>query len=292
MGPCVSAAPTHWLYPVSSTSDYVLPRPGGEAVALSPDTVWEDVQAQHPGSTDWFLVSGFHIMRAGDLIWIYATEEYQYVCALARVVRVFWDDVNGHCRVEMMWDLEVCRALHDNPITRADFGGQRVPRVQRAAPAAAGVLGAWLAKRRVTPRTPDAPEGAGSEAEARAWTLRQIRQRQGPGRLRAQLLELYRGQCAITGELCQDVLEAAHIELFATSEDHAVTNGLLLRSDLHTLFDLHLIGVDTKGALVVSPQITSQTYRALAGTKLTLPKSRHARPSAPALAEHLAALPR
>lgn len=87
----------------------------------------------------------------------------------------------------------------------------------------------------------------------------------------------------MTGESCLDVLEAAHIEPFAKTEDHAVTNGILVRSDLHTLFDLHLIGVDAQGSLVVSPQVTSSTYRALHGTKLSVPKSKLARPPSPTI---------
>ncbi len=287
----MNGGPTHWMYPVNRTSGYVLERPGSADVELTPDTVWEAVQADHPNSTTWFLSSGFRIMEDGDLIWVYATDDYKFLCALARVVDVFWDDAGKHT-VEMMWDLDVSRALHANPITRAQFGGQHIQSVQRANPAAVASLDAWLAKRRITPRGPDDPEGPGSEAEARAWALRQVRQRQGQGRFRAQLLKHYQGRCAVTGESCTDVVEAAHIQPFALGEDHAVTNGILLRSDLHTLFDLHLIGVDAKGALVVSPQVTSSTYRALEGTKLFVPKSKRARPSSSALADHLAALQR
>jgi len=286
----VNSAPAHWFYPVNSASGYFLWRGRTTHVPVTPDSVWEDVQAEHPNSTSWPLASGYRIMQPDDVIWIYATIPHQFLCAASRVVGVFWDEQDGAHKAEMMWDLDLSRALHDNPLTREQFGGQHIQSVQRAKPPAAVVLDDWLAARRLAPRTPDDPRGPGSEAEARAWTLRQVRQRQGQGRFRAQLLQHYRGQCAVTDEPCLDVLEAAHIEPFATSEDHAVTNGILLRSDLHTLFDLHLIGVDAKGALVVSPQVTSPTYRALDGTKLAVPKSKLARPSPPALAEHLAGL--
>lgn len=286
----MSQTPTHWLYPVSSRSGYILPRPGGRAVSLSPETVWEDVQSEHPHSTSWLLSSGFRLMRAGDLIWIYATDEHQILCALARVVRVFWSDDDDAHRVEMVWDLDSSRALHSDPVSRAQFGGQRVQRVQRANPATAAVLDEWLEHHDSVPRGPDDPAGAGSEAEASAWTLRQVRQRQGQSRFRGQLLKHYSRRCAVTGESCLDVLEAAHITSFAVSENHAASNGLLLRSDLHTLFDLHLVGVDARGALVVSNQITSSTYRALHGTRLAVPRAKAARPDPGPLADHLAAL--
>ena len=286
----MNASPTHWLYPVNSTSGYVLERPGGADVAVTPDTVWEDVQSEHPNSTTWLLSNGYKTMEAGDLVWLYATGKYQLLVALARAVDIYKDEPSRSHHVEMTWDVDVSRALHDVPITRAQFGGQHIQSVQRANAAAIVALDNWLAARRIKPRKPDDPAGSGSDAEARAWTLRQVRKRQGQGPFRARLLQHYSGECAVTGESCVDVLEAAHIQPFAASEDHDVTNGLLLRSDLHTLFDLHLIGVDAKGKLVVSPQVASATYRALHGAKLFLPKSTSARPSPSALANHLAAI--
>lgn len=283
-------SPAHWFYPVNPASGYFLWRGRTSQVPVTPETVWEDVQVEHPNSTSWPLATGYRTMRPDDVIWIYATTPHQFLCAASRIVRVFWDEQDGTHKAEMMWDLDLSRALHDNPLTRAQFGGQHIQSIQRAQEAAAGALDGWLSARRASPRTPDDPRGPGSEAEARAWTLRQVRQRQGQGRFREQLLQHYRKQCAVTGESCADVLEAAHIGPFAASENHDVTNEILLRSDLHSLFDLHLIGVDTRGTLVVSPQVTSSTYRSLHGTNLFLPRSKAARPSLSALAQHLDSL--
>jgi predicted restriction endonuclease len=47
----------------------------------------------------------------------------------------------------------------------------------------------------------------------------------------------------VTGCKVLDILEAAHINPFKGEKDNHLANGLLLRSDIHTLFDLDLIGI-------------------------------------------------
>lgn len=68
------------------------------------------------------------------------------------------------------------------------------------------------------------------------------------------------------------------------------SNGLLLRSDLHTLFDKHLIAVDDSGRLAVSERLSQTAYANMVGVKLTVPLDNEARPHRASLAEHLAAL--
>jgi putative restriction endonuclease len=62
--------------------------------------------------------------------------------------------------------------------------------------------------------------------------------RLGQGSFRVLVTDAYRYRCAITSERTLPVLEAAHIRPYATGGKHALSNGLLLRSDLHRLFDL------------------------------------------------------
>jgi putative restriction endonuclease len=50
----------------------------------------------------------------------------------------------------------------------------------------------------------------------------------------------------MSGERTLPVLEAAHIRPFSHTQDHSLSNGLLLRSDLHKLFDLVYVGVHPK----------------------------------------------
>ena len=55
--------------------------------------------------------------------------------------------------------------------------------------------------------------------------------------------EAYGRPCAITRERVLPALEAAHIRTFSELETHTVRNGLLLRSDVHRLFDAGYITV-------------------------------------------------
>lgn len=80
--------------------------------------------------------------------------------------------------------------------------------------------------------------------DLRSRQQRTIIVRQGQPVFRRQLFAAYQGRCAISGTTVADVLEAAHIDPYRGTHTNEVTNGLLLRSDLHTLFDLHRIAID------------------------------------------------
>lgn len=82
----------------------------------------------------------------------------------------------------------------------------------------------------------------GSEDERQLIT-RQIKARRGQQQFRDALRKTYGDTCMITGCTLLDVLEAAHIKPYRGPNDNKVANGLLLRSDIHTLFDLNLIGI-------------------------------------------------
>src|SRR5690606_35764594 len=74
-----------------------------------------------------------------------------------------------------------------------------------------------------------------SDHDARVWIMTAIAQRQGQGAFRAMILDAYGQRCAISGCNAIAVLEAAHILPYRGEHTHRVDNGLLLRSDLHTL---------------------------------------------------------
>lgn len=65
----------------------------------------------------------------------------------------------------------------------------------------------------------------------------EIRARIGQGAFRAIVTDAYKRRCAITGEKTLPVLEAAHIKPYSESGPNLTKNGLLLRSDMHILFD-------------------------------------------------------
>jgi putative restriction endonuclease len=90
----------------------------------------------------------------------------------------------------------------------------------------------------------DTPSFAGSLADTRTSVLRQIRLRRGQSQFRSSLVSRYGGACVVTGCKLLDVLEAAHIWPYRGSEDHDPSNGLLLRADMHILFDLNMMAIE------------------------------------------------
>ena len=71
--------------------------------------------------------------------------------------------------------------------------------------------------------------------------------------------ETYRYRCAISSERTLPVLQAAHIPPYSEGGLHELSNGLLLRSDLHTLFDQHYLAIEpNKKTLIVSRRIREQ----------------------------------
>jgi len=72
---------------------------------------------------------------------------------------------------------------------------------------------------------------------------RQIKARRGQKKFRNGLRRRYGNICMITGCEILDIIEAAHINPYKGEKDNNVSNGLLLRADIHTLFDLNLIGI-------------------------------------------------
>jgi len=98
--------------------------------------------------------------------------------------------------------------------------------------------------------------GVGSDERYGAEYL--TRSRLGQGAFRVMVTDAYRRRCAVTGEKTLPVLEAAHIRPYAESGPHRVSNGLLLRSDLHKLFDLGYVTVTPELKLLVSRRLREE----------------------------------
>lgn len=86
----------------------------------------------------------------------------------------------------------------------------------------------------------------------------EIRARIGQGAFRAIVTDAYKRRCAITGEKTLPVLEAAHIKPYSESGPNLTKNGLLLRSDMHILFDKGYMTVSNNHHLEVSRRIREE----------------------------------
>jgi hypothetical protein len=111
-----------------------------------------------------------------------------------------------------------------------------------------------------------------------------IRRRRGPEALRQKLLEAYGGRCAITGSDGEASLEVAYIQGTEETGPQEAANTLLLRSDVHTLFDLNLIRVHPRTRKIfVAEALRKGSYARLIARQLRLPQKPEDRPSVEAL---------
>jgi hypothetical protein len=92
---------------------------------------------------------------------------------------------------------------------------------------------------------PDVPDFCLEDGDSREMVFRTIRARRGQDKFRRELFKYYGRQCMVTGCTVEAILEAAHIKPYRGKEnDNEPQNGLLLRPDIHTLFDLDLLGIE------------------------------------------------
>jgi hypothetical protein len=100
-----------------------------------------------------------------------------------------------------------------------------------------------------------------------------VRMRLGQPLFRRELLARFGEVCAFTGRAPEMALEAVHLYSYAASGRHRIDGGLLLRRDVHRLFDLGHISVEPEHlTLDVSPILSEfDVYAALHGRRLSAP---------------------
>jgi putative restriction endonuclease len=119
------------------------------------------------------------------------------------------------------------------------------------------------------------PQVAGS-ASPRYGSPQLVTPRIGQGTFRLNVTDAYGRSCAATEEHSLPALEAAHIRSYANDGPHDVRNGILLRADLHRLFDKGYVTVTPDLRIEVSPRLRAdysngRSYYPLHGTRLRLP---------------------
>ena len=100
------------------------------------------------------------------------------------------------------------------------------------------------------------------------WSL--VRPQQA--RFRAAVMKQYGARCAITGCRTEEALEAAHVVPVSQGGEYDPKNGILLRRDIHRLFDLNLVAIDPKGGRVAVADQVSDDYKKYHGEPAKLPK--------------------
>lgn len=137
-----------------------------------------------------------------------------------------------------------------------------------------------------------APFEPDDEQDGRRKVLREVAVRQGQAKFRDDLLQAYGGTCAVTGCSATPTLQAAHISPYNGAHSNHVSNGILLRADIHTLFDLGLLTVDPFTRVVgISEGLEGTEYARYAGREIAAPAKPSQRPKRAALAKKLAMFP-
>jgi putative restriction endonuclease len=107
-------------------------------------------------------------------------------------------------------------------------------------------------------RINDSGSAAPAENRPRFGSEFLTRSRLGQGAFRVLVTDAYERRCAVTGERTLPVLEASHIKPYAANGPHHVSNGILLRSDLHRLFDLGYLTITPELRLEVSSRLKAE----------------------------------
>jgi predicted restriction endonuclease len=102
--------------------------------------------------------------------------------------------------------------------------------------------------------------------------LQSIIVRRGQVEFRREVLQAYGGKCAVTGCTEIQVLDAAHVRSFSHRGRYSVQNGILLRADWHTLFDLGKWAIHPKTHRIrLSADLSDPAYTKFEGRRLNLP---------------------
>ncbi|OPC06378.1 hypothetical protein BAS09_01995 [Elizabethkingia ursingii] len=109
------------------------------------------------------------------------------------------------------------------------------------------------------------------------YTYQRIKKRLRQSKFREDLLEAYDNTCAVTGSKVIELLEAAHIQPYNGVHTSVVSNGILLRSDIHDLFDMYvegkrLINISTDYKIEVHSSLKDSEYWQYNGEYIKLPK--------------------
>lgn len=132
--------------------------------------------------------------------------------------------------------------------------------------------------------------GLADEA-ARFGAPQLIRPRLGQGAFRVLVTDIYGRRCAVSEERTLPALDAAHIRPYGEGGSHEASNGLLLRRDIHSLFDAGYVTVTPDLRFAVSRRIREEFengrhYYALDGRSIPPPRDTQHWPDPAALAWH------
>ena len=269
---------SHYLYPLNPKSGFVL-KHGNKEVPTSWDGFFEIINDNVVDK--WRVAKNASKLRVGDMIWVHFSLPVSALGAVGTVVREpEWESDWDSYAVWIRWDQKLTEKLRQAPIPRRKYRQVPYGAVLAANQQTSALLDRWLDGKR--------DKVAKRREHQVRFRMSEVEQRLGQHEFRSRLLSAYRNQCAISGCAVTEVLQAAHIQPVKSAGSHSVSNGLLLRADLHNLFDRGLITVSDKYIVNVNPEVCKDpTYRIFDGKRLrTLPRTKSQYPNKTLLKRH------
>lgn len=258
-----------WIYPLSDDSGYVFE--GGYDITAGN---FHKHECRRP--SEWRLSTGFRLAQPGDRLWAYFSGDVREIHGVGAIDSIAWSARFDEYAVTISWQQQLCAHLRRDPIRYDDYRQHVQRSMIRAKPMTVKVFNRWL---------DGADVAARKELHDISFVRREVTQRTGQSSFRLSVSAAYGGRCAISGCGTAEVLEAAHIRPVKLGGRHSIRNGILLRSDLHTLFDLGLVTV-RGGRVQVAPSLRASEYRKFHGVKLRQPAHRTDRPEIELLTAH------
>lgn len=126
----------------------------------------------------------------------------------------------------------------------------------------------FFARLRVASRVILDPAEPNSTLGSGGFSERTVRTRRGQTQFRAHLVSRFGSVCAFSGPCFLAALDAAHLYSYAEHGEHRRNGGLLLRRDLHTLFDRGYLAVNRSLRVVIHQELESGQHRALHGRRM------------------------
>jgi hypothetical protein len=252
-----SRSPEHFVYPISDTSKYAIA--GDEEI----DARTFFASTERGEKATWRLATNYRKIQEWDYIWAYFTMPHGEIKSVGRVTGgPFPHDSWDEWAIEITWAPALSAELLQSPIPYSAFEQRIWGAAEKANKKTTAVLDGWLRG-----RSPSIRKAMDRDVK---MALQLVSRRQGQSAFRQELLVAQESRCAVTGCRERDVLQAAHIKGVSDEGRHSVRNGLLLRADIHTLFDKGLLIIDHQFTVRVDKRVLDSEYRALDGRHLKM----------------------
>lgn len=216
------------------------------------------------GDADWGVYNAGPDLKNGDYIWVHFALPISAICAVGRFLGPAFPHPSHRAplTVWIRWDWDLTHRLQEHPIPYAAHRQTAPVSVRRMNSKTLRVVNKWLNRKYPPSKKPVSKKVKFKTVE--------VAQRQGQPEFRRALLIAYENKCSISGCNVRDALQAAHIKAVQSGGAHSVNNGLILRADIHNLFDRGLITISPNYVVKVHEDIHDSHYRTFHGKKLPL----------------------